>query len=210
MREELILASKSPFRAQLLANAGVQAEICGANIDERAVEAGLPEASPPELAQALAEAKAKAVSSRFPQAVIIGCDQILELDGAVLHKAANEEEAFQRLTALSGRTHRLHSAYAAVRGGALLSAYGETAEMTMRAMPAAALRAYLKQAGETALKSVGVYQIEGIGIRLFEAIKGDYWAIVGLPLLPLLADLRRLGLAGDFAAPAGGRAPAAD
>ncbi|KAA6205383.1 MAG: septum formation inhibitor Maf [Candidatus Tokpelaia sp.] len=257
MREELILASKSPSRAQILRQAGLEAAICGANIDERAVEAdfiqhfvaggagqaglwtaapreqyeagqaGMGEAAPrdqydeaahagmggtsphrpeeadfvpdlpPALAQALAKAKAEEVSRRFPEAVIIGCDQILELDGAILHKAANEEEACQRLSALSGKTHRLHSAFTLIKGGVVLSGSVETAQMTMRSLSPDYIRSYLKRADKSVLSSVGVYQIEGAGIRLFEAIKGDYWAIIGLPLLPLLRDLRRFGAWAD-------------
>jgi len=236
MREELILASKSPSRAQILRQAGLEAAICGANIDERAVEAdfirhfvasgagwtaaprgqyGAGQASlwtaaphqqeeadivpdlPPALAQALAKAKAEEVSQRFPEAIIIGCDQILELDGAILHKATNEEEACQRLSALSGKTHRLHSAFALIKGGVILSCHVETAQMTMRSLSPDYIRSYLKRADKSVLKSVGVYQIEGTGIRLFEAIKGDYWAIIGLPLLPLLHDLRRFGAWAD-------------
>lgn len=202
MREELILASKSPFRAQLLANAGVEAEICGANIDERAVEDDFARAwrgaaadYAPQLAQKLAAAKALEVSARLPEALIIGCDQVLELDGEVLHKAADEAEAFARLELLSGRAHRLHSAFGIARGGKILAEHCEAASMTMRSLSADYIRAYLRKAEKTVLKTVGVYQIEGIGIHLFEEIKGDYWAIIGLPLVPLLRSLRALGAA---------------
>jgi len=208
MREELILASKSAGRAQILRHAGLKAEMCGADIDERALEAEFTRqwaeqpansaaALPPALAQALAEAKAQEVSRRFPQALIIGCDQILELEGAVLHKVANEEEACQRLMLLAGRTHSLHSAFALASGGAVLRRYVETAHMTMRNVSPDYIRSYLKRADKSVLKSVGVYQVEGPGIRLFEAVKGDYWAIIGLPLLPLLRELRSLGSLAD-------------
>lgn len=210
MREEIILASKSPFRAQLLANAGIDVEICGADIDERAVEAAFiadyaakfsagsraaraRKAMPLHLAEALAVAKAREVARRFPDAVIIGCDQILQLGKEILHKTANEEEAFQRLRALSGKTHYLHSAFAVMRGEKLLAAHMETAAMTMRALSDNAISAYMRRSGQDILKSVGAYQIEGEGICLFDEIKGDYWTIIGLPLLPLLRVLRRFG-----------------
>jgi len=215
MKPELILASKSPFRAQILKNAGVTAEICGADIDERAVEAdfsadwaakhkieagkmqsGKTGASdfPSLLAQKLAEAKALEVSARRRDAYIIGCDQVLELEGQILHKANNEAEAVERLSLLSGKTHKLHSAFSIARGSETLRNYVGEARMTMRSLSSQLIRDYLKIAGDIVLKSVGVYQIEGAGLRLFDAIDGDYWTIIGLPIIPLLKNLRELGV----------------
>jgi len=212
MREELILASKSPFRAQLLANAGIKAEICGADIDERAIEAEFLTAragaaaadnsgaaaggkTAPLLAAKLAEAKALAVSKRFKDAYIIGCDQILELEGEILHKVADEPAAKERLARLSGATHYLHTAFTVAQGGAARQAHIETAELTMRELTPAIIDDYLKRAEKSIYQTVGAYQIEGPGLRLFAAVKGDYWGIIGLPLVPLFAALRGLGAA---------------
>ena len=138
-------------------------------------------------------ARAKALSARAPGALVIGADQVLSLDGALFHKSATRGQALRTLSALSGRTHRLTSAFAVARDGDIVAAGVETAEMTMRALDAAALGLYLDAAGPTVLGSVGVYQWEGLGAHLFERVQGDHSTILGLPMLKLLAALRGLG-----------------
>ena len=192
----LILASGSPARRTLLANAGVPFDVVPAGLDERAAEAPLLEAgaSPADLALALAMAKAVAVSELHPEALVIGADQTLDLDGERLTKPEDMEAARRQLLRLSGRTHALHSAVAAARGGEIVWDETETARLTMRRLEPAGIGRYLAEIGAPALSSVGAYQLEGRGVRLFEKIDGDYFAILGLPLLPLLAFLRREGL----------------
>lgn len=194
MPAPLILASGSPFRRQLLENAGIDFTVVRPEVDERFVEAPLKSsgATPEEVAQILAEAKAIEVSERNPDALVIGSDQTLSLDDEALHKAEDMEAARRRLLALSGRMHQLNSAVALARNGETLWRHVEVARLTMRALEPAYIGRYLARAGEKVLGSVGAYQIEGVGIQLFERIEGDYFTIVGLPLLPLLAKLREL------------------
>jgi len=193
--EKIILASASPFRRAMLANAGVPVEAVAAEIDERAVEAPLANsgASPDEVAQVLAEAKALDVSERRPGALVIGCDQTLSLGDRLFHKPANMEAARRHLLELSGKTHQLNSAVALVRDGETLWRHVSIASMTMRNLSPAFVGRHLASVGDKALSSVGAYQIEGEGIQLFERIDGDTFTIVGLPLLPLLAKLREIG-----------------
>lgn len=193
-KDTLVLASLSPFRAQLLKNAGLTFDVEGAKIDERQLDATFGDITPKELALKLAEAKAKDVSRRIPQSVIIGCDQTLKFEGQVLHKAPNLEEAYHRLTALSGKTHYLHSGIVLVKNGEVIAADVATASMKMRPLSDKFIQQYLANVGEKILESVGTYQIEGEGIQLFEKIEGDYFTIIGLPLLVLLKNLRILGI----------------
>lgn len=195
MAETLILASASPFRKAMLENAGVAVEAVPAELDERALEAPLDGsgASPEDVALVLAEAKAFAVSEKHPTALVLGCDQTLSLGDEILHKPADMEAARRRLLALSGRTHHLNSAAVLARGGAVLWRHVGVASLTMRALDPAFVGRHLARVGAKALHSVGAYQIEGEGIQLFDRIEGDFFTIVGLPLLPVLAELRRLG-----------------
>lgn len=186
----LILASRSPARNALLAGAGLRFEASPAPIDERAVEAGLLGKSPAQIARGLAEAKAATVAAIHPEAVVIGADQVLDLDGTLLHKPDNRGEARKQLLALRGRTHALHSGIALVRDGAILWSSVLTARLTMRPFETAELDAVLHAEGDEVLGSVGGYRLEGPSIALFERIEGDYFTILGLPLLPLLAALR--------------------
>lgn len=192
----IILASASAARKAVLAGAGVAFEVIPANVDERAVEAPLLAAgkSPAEVALALAEAKALAVPSG--DALVIGADQTLDLDGARFVKPESIAAARDQIEALSGRTHRLHSGLAGARGGRIVWRHVGTAALTMRALSAGEIDAYLARVGEAVLGSVGAYQIEGPGIQLFEAIEGDHFTILGLPLLPLLKWLRAEGALG--------------
>ena len=195
MTTRIILASASPFRLAMLRNAGIETEANPSRIDERAVEEGGGDAaiSPENLAWILAEAKAEEVSERFPGALVIGSDQTLSLGDEVLHKAADMEEARRRLLKLSGRTHHLNSAVVLARDGKALWGHVSVASMMMRKLDPAYIGRYLSRVGDQVLRSVGVYQIEGEGIQLFDSIEGDHFTIVGMPLLPLVAELRRLG-----------------
>jgi septum formation protein len=195
MPEKLILASGSPFRKLLLANAGLEFSAVPAAVDERALEAPLEGSgvTPEEMAQILAEAKATDVSESHPGALVLGCDQTLSLGDRVFHKPRDMEEARRHLLSLSGRTHHLNSAAVLVRDGQTLWRHVGIVSLTMRALDPALIGRHLARVGDKALSSVGAYQIEGEGIQLFEKIEGDYFTIVGLPLLPLLAALREFG-----------------
>jgi len=190
---ELILASKSPFRSALLKNAGIEFSTASAEIDERAVEAPLYEtgATPEDVAQVLAEAKAVDVSEKHPGAVVIGCDQTLSLGDEIFHKPADMEAARRQLLKFSGKTHQLNSAVVLVKDGETVWRHVSIARMTMRDLDPGFVGRYLGRVGDAALSSVGAYQVEGPGIQLFDRIDGDYFTIVGLPLLPLLAELRK-------------------
>ncbi len=190
---ELILASKSPFRSALLKNAGIEFSTASAEIDERAVEAPLYEtgATPEDVAQVLAEAKAVDVSEKNPGAVVIGCDQTLSLGDEIFHKPADMEAARRQLLKFSGKTHQLNSAVVLVKDGETVWRHVSIARMTMRDLDPGFVGRYLGRVGDAALSSVGAYQVEGPGIQLFDRIDGDYFTIVGLPLLPLLAELRK-------------------
>jgi septum formation protein len=192
---KIVLASGSPARIAILRNAGVEFTIKPANIDERAIEAPLAASGelPRKIAAALAEEKALATANSEPDALVIGGDQILLADGRRWNKPANLAEARDQLMTLSGRSHELFSSIAVVRAGAVTWRHGDMATMTMRQLTNNVVDSYLAEIGETALSSVGAYQIEGPGIKLFERIEGDYFTILGLPLLPLLAHLREVG-----------------
>lgn len=176
----------------MLRAAGLEIEAIAAQIDERAVEQTLgEEARDGEiLAAILAEAKANDVSRRHIGALVIGCDQTLTLDGEIFHKPANMDDARANLLRLAGRTHQLNSAIALTIDGNTVWRHTAIARMTMRPFDAAYAGRYLARVGESALTSVGAYQIEGEGVQLFETVDGDYFTIIGLPLLPLLAELR--------------------
>lgn len=195
MATPLILASGSPFRRQLLENAGLTFTVVRPDIDERAVEAPLENsgAMPEDVAQVLAEAKALDVSEKHPDAIVIGSDQTLSLGDRVFHKPADMEGARRHLLALSGNTHQLNSAVALARNGETIWRFVDIARLTMRKLEPAFIGRHLAQVGAKALGSVGAYQIEGEGINLFEKIDGNHFTIVGLPMLPLLAKLRELG-----------------
>jgi septum formation protein len=192
---ELVLASGSRTRRALLEAAGVAVSVVPADVDEAAIRdrllAGEAAVSHESVALALAEEKAKAVSAAQPEALVIGADQVLSFEGRLFEKARDKAEARAHLVLLRGRTHALHSATALARAGDVVWRGVETARLTMRAFSDAALDAYLVHAGEAVLTSVGAYQIEGPAIQLFEAVDGDHSTILGLPLLPLLAELRR-------------------
>jgi nucleoside triphosphate pyrophosphatase len=191
--QPLVLASKSDVRGKMLAAIGLRFEIRPAQIDERAVEAKAGTTDPAAVARLLARAKADAVARAVSGRLVLGADQTLARDAKRFSKPANRAEAAEQLRALRGRTHELHSALALVRDGAMLFDCVASARLTMRYISDRFLDDYLDMAGAAALASVGAYQFEGIGIHLFERVDGDYFTILGLPLLPLLNFLRQNG-----------------
>ncbi|MCU0881346.1 MAG: Maf family protein [Hyphomonadaceae bacterium] len=190
----VILASTSPIRRQLLTGAGIAHEAVAPGVDEDAAKEGLRAAgaSPRDQADALAELKALRVSARRP-GLVIGCDQMMAFEGAALDKCATLDEARERLRSLRGRTHTLEGAAVIARDGVVLWRVVRTSRLTMRAFSDAFLDRYLEEHGEAALYSVGCYQLEGAGIQLFSAVEGDYFSILGLPLLDVLDFLRLHG-----------------
>mgnify|MGYP001792205757 FL=1 len=192
----LVLASGSRIRAELMKNAGLTFETDPSDVDERAVEEPLLAANfpPDDLASVLAEAKANDVSSRRPSDLVVGADQILAFDGERRTKPEDMEAARRQLLAFSGKVHELHSSVVVSRNGEAIWRNVSTARLKMRDLSPAFVGHYLANAGETVLSSVGAYQLEGLGVQLFEKIDGDYFTILGLPMLPLLAELRTLGV----------------
>jgi septum formation protein len=186
----LILASQSSARQMLLKNAGISFEAIPADIDERALQQKSGLTSPGEIAALLAEHKAAFVSTRHPERYVVGADQTLALGLKLFNKPAGRAEAAAQLRALAGQTHTLYSAVAVVCDGATLFSAVSVAHMTMRKLDDAAINAYLDAAGEAVTTSVGAYQLEGLGVHLFDLIEGDHFTILGLPLLPLLDFLR--------------------
>jgi septum formation protein len=189
----LVLASRSAVRRTLLEAAGVPVEICPADIDERGVEAGAPLQAPVAIAALLAREKAALIAERNRGRLVLGADQTLSLDGRRFTKPADQAAARAQLRKLSGRTHELYSAIAFVRDGTVLFEYVGVARLTMRAVSERFLDDYLDAVGEAATASVGAYQLEGFGIQLFERLDGDYFTVLGLPLLTALDFLRRHG-----------------
>ena len=191
----LVLASKSRSRSSLLFGAGLDFDCEPSRVDERAVEEPLlaAGADPGAIALHLAEAKALDVASRRLGDLVLGCDQTLGLGNERFVKPENRDEAMAHLTRLRGRVHELHSALTLAMDGEILWRHVSVARMSMRDFSDAFLADYLERAGDAVLTSVGCYQLEGIGIGLFDRIDGDYFTILGLPLLPLLAELRHQG-----------------
>jgi septum formation protein len=190
----LVLASKSASRRAILAGAGIPIEVVPADIDERAVETEAGLRAPGEIAMHLARAKVLAVAAARPGRLVLGADQTLSLGARVFTKPADRAAAREQLAALRGATHELHSAIALAGDGVLLMEQREVARLTMRAFSDDFLDAYLDAAGDAVTASVGAYQVERLGIHLFERIEGDHFTILGLPLLPLLDFLRSQGL----------------
>jgi len=187
----LILASQSSARKLLLANAGLEFEAVTADIDERGIQAASKLSNPREIGLLLAREKAKAVSVNRPGSHVIGADQTLALGDRLFNKPAGRSQALAQLRDLAGGTHELNSAVAVAHDGKIVFEDVSVARMTMRPMSDIELSAYLDAAGDAVTTSVGAYQLEGLGIHLFERIEGDHFTILGLPLLPLLAFLRR-------------------
>jgi septum formation protein len=195
-KDPLILASQSRARQMLLANAGIRFDAVPADIDERAVQLASGLRAPGEIASLLAREKALDVSRGQPGKYVVGADQTLALETRLFSKPAGRVAAAEQLRDLAGRSHELHSAVAVVRDGKILFEAVAIARMTMRPLSEAEIRSYLDKAGAAVTTSVGAYQLEGLGVHLFERIDGDHFTILGLPLLPLLAFLRSERLLG--------------
>jgi nucleoside triphosphate pyrophosphatase len=194
----LILASTSKIRAQLLQSAGLEIEIIPAGVDEEEMKRVLSSQSlqtrGSDLAEMLAQAKALDISRKNPGRLVIGADQTLQCGDVLFDKARDMEDARQKLLALRGNTHALYSAVACARDGNIIWRYSDVAHLTMREFSAGFLGNYLALLGEEALESVGSYKLEAQGSQLFEKISGDYFTILGLPLLALLSFLRTAGI----------------
>ncbi|MVA37271.1 Maf family nucleotide pyrophosphatase [Agrobacterium vitis] len=192
----VILASTSPFRRHLLEQAGLRFTAMAPDIDEREIEgrAEHQHVSPEELSHVLAREKALAVSRKAPDGLVIGGDQVLALGERIYHKPKDLTSARGQLLSLRGQTHVLYSALALAKQGEIIWRHVSRAEMTMRMFSKIFLDDYLDRVGESILKSVGGYQIESLGVQLFSDIVGDYFTIVGVPLLPLMEKLRELDI----------------
>ena len=186
----LILASQSGARKMLLANAGLAFEVVPADIDERTIQEKSKIEAPDEIARLLAREKALWVSQRRAGHHVIGADQTLALGDRLFNKPGNRAAVAEQIRALSGQTHALHSAIAVALDGKVMFEAVAVARMTMRSLSETDIAAYQDAAGEAVTQSVGAYQLEGLGIHLFERLEGDHSTILGLPLLPLLGFLR--------------------
>jgi septum formation protein len=197
---ELLLASASPSRRKLLEAAGVPFRVVPANVDEAALKRGLAAkgspSSPAAIAEAMAAAKARAVSSIHRACLVIGADQVLALEDELFDKPGDLVMARAQLQRLRGRAHRLFSAVALAQEGEVVWSMVDRATLTMRKFSDAFLDAYLAEAGPGLCQIVGSYEIEGRGIQLFQSVGGDFFTIVGLPLIRLLAELRARGVIG--------------
>lgn len=192
--EKLVLGSSSQIRRQLLENAGLKFLTSPADLDEAAIKqsflANEAEANPADVAQLLAQTKASVVSEKHPQHLVIGSDQILVHDSRIISKPESVEEARDQLLDLRGKTHELISAVAVAEEGAVVWSYEDVARLSMRAVSNAFIGTYMAEMGESVMQTVGAYKLEGSGIHLFDTIDGDYFTILGLPMLPLLNFLR--------------------
>jgi septum formation protein len=191
--EPLVLASKSAIRRDLLCDAGVPVEVEPADIDERTIEQRSAARDAGELAALLAREKARTIAARRPGRLVLGADQTLALSERRFSKPGDRAGARQQLEALRGRTHELHTAIALVRESTILFEHREVARLTMRAFSDNFLEAYLDAMGAAVTASVGGYQLERLGIQLFERIEGDHFVILGLPLVALLQYMRQAG-----------------
>jgi septum formation protein len=195
-RQPLILASQSRARQMLLGNAGIAFDAIPADIDERSLQKNSGLSAPGEIAGLLAREKAQFISTQHAGRYVVGADQTLALGERLFSKPAGRPQAAEQLRLLAGRMHELHSAVAVAHDGKILFSDVSIARMTMRRLGDSEIDVYLDQAGQAVTTSVGAYQLEGLGVHLFERIEGDHFTILGLPLLPLLAFLRGQGLLG--------------
>jgi septum formation protein len=191
----IVLSSSSATRRRLLSQTGLYFKTAKPPVDESVIKTALKEAgaSALEVADNLAESKANSVAAILPGAYVIGADQMLECDGVWFDKPVDREGARSHLQALRGKTHQLITAAVIAHEGKIVWRHAETARMTMRDFSDAFLDQYLDKAGDGALHSVGAYELEGVGAQLFEKVEGDFFAVLGLPLIPLLAALRQAG-----------------
>jgi len=193
-RQPLILASQSAVRKSLLVNAGIAVETIPADIDERGIQQGSGLTDPGQIAALLAGEKAKFISAKSPGRYVVGADQTLALEDRLFSKPENLAAAAAQIKTLSGQTHALHSAVSVAKDGAMLFSHVSVARMTMRFLTDSEIEAYITEAGDALMSSVGAYQLERMGVHLFERIDGDHFTILGLPLLPLLGFLRSRNL----------------
>jgi septum formation protein len=191
--DPLVLASSSHARRTLLSDAGIPIEVHPADIDERKLETEAASLGPSAIAGLLAREKAIAVGRHHPGRLVLGADQMLALDGRRFAKPADREAARVQLRTFSGRTHELHSAIAFVHNAAVVFEHVGVVRLTMRVFSDQFLDQYLDAAGGAVMQSVGAYQIEGLGIQLFDRLEGDYFTVLGLPLMAVLEFLRQRG-----------------
>lgn len=191
--DPLVLASRSKVRQKLLVAAGIPVEVCPADLDEREVESAAPSQEPAAVAGFLARGKALSVELSNPGRLVLGADQLLALDGKRFSKPSDRTQARAQLLALSGRTHTLYSAVAFVQNATVQFEHVSTAQMIMRTLSDRFLEHYLDAVGSAATEGVGAYQLEGLGVQLFERVDGEYFTVLGLPLLEVLDFLRRHG-----------------
>lgn len=192
--QPLVLASRSVARRSLLEAAGIPTEASAVALDERAVEARAGALAPSQVANLLAQKKACAGAAQWPGRIVLGADQTLALNAQRFNKPCDRASARDQLRTLAGHSHELHSAVVVASDQQVLFGCVQSARLTMRAMSDQFIETYLDTVGSQVLTSVGSYQLEGLGIHLFERVEGDHFTILGLPLLPLLAFLRRIGL----------------
>ncbi|MBW8755046.1 MAG: Maf family protein [Sphingomonadales bacterium] len=189
----IVLASQSTSRREMLSAAGVDFTACPAHLDERALETGLAGAAPDAVALALAEAKALAVSCERPDALVLGSDSLVEVEGRRFDKPASREDAARHLRFFSGKTMHLHSAAALARRGEVVWKHAAMASLQVIAMSESFIETYLDAEWPAVAGCVGVFRIEARGVQLFESIAGDHFTVLGMPLLPVLGALRELG-----------------
>ena len=189
----IVLASKSASRRAMLDAAGVAYQSIPAEIDERALEASLPGHGPDRVAKALAQAKAQAVSQDRADSLVLGSDSLVAVDGRRFDKPASREHAGEHLRFFSGRTMELHSAAALARGGSVVWSHAQVARLKVRTLSEDFIEDYLAHEWPAVAGCVGVFRIEARGVQLFEAIEGDHFTVLGMPLLPVLAALRHFG-----------------
>ncbi|MAI91021.1 Maf family nucleotide pyrophosphatase [Ponticaulis sp.] len=195
MSDELILASGSKIRATILQNAGLKFRVQTSRVDEDSLKDAMRHEgmSPRDQADYLAQMKSEKVSSQTP-GLVIGADQMMSLDGKGFDKPKSREEAFERLKEFSGKTHYLECAAVISQNGEAVWRYLARPKLTMRELSDSFINEYLDQIGEAAYESVGAYQLEGLGVQLFSEIEGDYFSILGVPLLQILTYLRDRGV----------------
>ncbi len=193
MPASLILASGSAIRSQLLRNACIDHEVHVPRIDEAAIRDALiaEDAAPRDIADTLAEMKARKIAQRFPAACVIGCDQVLDADGPLFSKPRTPDEATDQIARLSGSTHRLLSAVVVYRGARPVWRHVGEVHLTMHTLDSAWIASYVSRNWDSIRHTVGAYKLEEEGARLFSAITGDYFTVLGLPLLDLLSYLRQ-------------------